>query len=69
LATNLGGDTVRGEHDGCTFGHVGKLFHKDRALGLKVAYDVKVVDNLATHVDGRAELLERAIDTRAERSR
>jgi hypothetical protein len=50
------------EHQRGARRHVGQVLDEDRALGLEVVDDVGVVHDLVAHVDGRAELLQRALD-------
>ena len=53
---------MRGQDDRGPVGRIAELGHEDRTLGFQVGHDVGVVDDLAAHVDRRAEALERALD-------
>ena len=65
-------DSVRREDDRLALGHLALVLDEDRAARLEVTHDVRVVDDLLAHVDGRPvqveELLDRvdgALDARA----
>jgi len=63
---------VRGEDDRLALRHLTLVLHEDRAAGLEVANDVRVVNDLLANVDGRAVQIQeplhgvdRALDTGA----
>ena len=55
-------DAVRAENQRAAFGHVRQFFDEDRAFLAQIRDDIGVMDDLVTHVDGRAEQLDRALD-------
>ena len=76
LLANSRGDTVRGQHHDRALGHLVDLLDEHRALGLEVANDVQVVDDLTADIDRRSveresalDDLDRAVDAGAERPR
>ena len=62
VRVHLGSDAVSREHDHGALGDLGLLLDEDRALGLEIADDVRVVDDLLAHVDRRPVGSERALD-------
>ena len=62
VEVDLGGDAVRREHADRAFRDVLLGLDEDRAPLLEPAHDVDVVHDLLAHVDGRAVLLEQALD-------
>ena len=56
------GDAVRGVDDRRALRNLGLLLDEDRAACLEVAHDVDVVDDLLSHVDRCAVVLERLLD-------
>ena len=44
------------------FGNLALVVDEDRAAGLEVAYDVRVVDDLLANVDGRPVQVEQLLD-------
>ncbi len=61
VRVDLGRHAVGGENDDRSLGNLGLLLHEHGALGLQVADDVQVVDDLLAHVDGSAVLGERPL--------
>ena len=62
IGAHLRRDPVRGEYDEAAVGHLVELLHEDRATCLEVAHHVRVVHDLAAHVDRRPVPVERALD-------
>ncbi len=62
VAVHLGRDAVRREDDRLAFRHLALVLDEDRAAGLEVAHDVRVVDDLLAHVDGRPVQVEELVD-------
>jgi hypothetical protein len=70
---DAGLDAVCGEHEVSAFRNVELRLDEDSAPRLQLGDDVRVVDDVLAHVDGRAECVERVndcrhgtVDTRAE---
>ena len=55
-------DAVRREDDRLALGHLALVLDEDRAAGLEVANDVRVVDDLLANVDGRPVQVEEPLD-------
>ena len=54
-------NAVGGEDHGAAAGYLGELLHEHRAQGAQPLHHVKVVHHLVTHVDRRAEELQRPL--------
>ncbi len=53
--------SVRAENRHRARRNFGKVLHEARALGLEALHHVPVMDDLVTHINGRAEFFERAL--------
>ena len=62
IGVDLRRDPMCGQHHHGARGHLGLFIDEDRALGLEVAHDVQVVDDLLADVDRRAVLGQRTLD-------
>jgi len=56
-------DAVRREDDRLALGDLALILDEDRAAGLEVAYDVRVVDDLLANVDGRPMQIEEPLNS------
>jgi len=54
-------DAVRAEYGYRPSRHCGKIIHKHRTSLLQIFNDVRIVDNLVEHIDGRTVRFERPL--------